>query len=120
MLVIDQALNSDQGNKYVYVLDKDKKAQYRKVATGPLQPDGLRVIEPPDPAHPEEGLHPDDWVIVGGLPQVKPQMKIVPDEQPMPTLAGKTLPDSPGASGGGPAGGADSQTTGAKGSGKAH
>jgi multidrug efflux system membrane fusion protein len=45
LLVIDRALTSDQGIKYLYVLDKDNKAQYRKVTTGALQSDGLRVIE---------------------------------------------------------------------------
>src|SRR5208337_2715740 len=44
-LVIDKALGSDQGLKFVYVLDKDNKAQYRRVRAGSLQDDGLRVIE---------------------------------------------------------------------------
>jgi RND family efflux transporter MFP subunit len=44
-LIVDKALGSDQGQKFVYVLDKDNKAQYRRVRSGPLQDDGLRVIE---------------------------------------------------------------------------
>jgi multidrug efflux system membrane fusion protein len=95
MLVIDRAIASDQGIKYVYVLDKDSKAQYRKVTTGPLQPDGLRVIEAS--TKPDEGLRKDDWVVVGALPQVKPQMKIQPDQQPMPTLGGELPAESLGA-----------------------
>ena len=63
LLVIDRAIGSDQGHKYVYVLDAENKVQYRRVTTGPLQDDGLRVIE--------QGLKPDDWVIVGGLQQVR-------------------------------------------------
>jgi multidrug efflux system membrane fusion protein len=46
-LVIDKALGSDQGMKFVYVLDRDNKAQYRRVRAGALQDDGLRVIEDP-------------------------------------------------------------------------
>lgn len=86
MLVIDSAIASDQGLKYVYVLDSDNKLQYRRVRTGPLQPDGLRVIE--ESTRPDEGLRPDDWLVVSGLQQVKPQMVITPDRQPMPTLGG--------------------------------
>jgi multidrug efflux system membrane fusion protein len=79
LLVIDRPIASDQGLKYVYVLDADNKAQYRRVTTGALQEDGLRVVE---------GLHPDDWVVVGGLQQVRPRMPVRPDRIPMPTLGG--------------------------------
>ncbi len=63
LLVIDRAIGSDQGLKYVYVLDAENKVQYRRVSTGALQADGLRVIK--------EGLKADDWVVVGGLPQIR-------------------------------------------------
>jgi multidrug efflux system membrane fusion protein len=76
-LVVDRALGSDQGLKFVYVLDKDNKAQYRRVTAGPLLDDGLRVIE--------DGLQPDDWVVVGGLQQVRPRMEVQPDRVAMPT-----------------------------------
>jgi multidrug efflux system membrane fusion protein len=82
-LVVDRALGSDQGLKFVYVLDKDNKAQYRRVTAGPLQDDGLRVIE--------DGLEPDDWVVVGGLQQVRPRMEVKPDQVAMPT-PGKAAP----------------------------
>jgi membrane fusion protein, multidrug efflux system len=78
LLVIDRSIGSDQGLKYVYVLDAENKAQYRRITTGPLQDDGLRVVE---------GLHADDWVVIGGLQQVRPRMQIRPDKEPMPSLA---------------------------------
>jgi multidrug efflux system membrane fusion protein len=81
LLVIDRAIASDQGLKYVYVVDADHKAQYRRVSTGALQEDGLRVIA--------EGLKPDDWVVVGGLQQVRPRMQVQTQEVPMPTLGGQ-------------------------------
>jgi multidrug efflux system membrane fusion protein len=77
-LVIDRAVGSDQGLKFLYVVDKEDKVRYRRVTTGALQPDGLRVIE--------EGLQADDWVVVGALQQVRPRMQIVPQPMPMPTL----------------------------------
>ncbi len=84
LLVIDRAVSSDQGLKFVYVLDGENKVQYRRVTTGAQQTDGLRVIE--------EGLKPDDWVITSGLLQVRPRMKVEAERVPMPTLAGRTTP----------------------------
>jgi multidrug efflux system membrane fusion protein len=78
LLVIDRAIGSDQGLKYVYVLDAENRVQYRRVTTGALQEDGLRVIV--------DGLHPDDQVVVGALQQVRPRTQIRPDSVPMPTL----------------------------------
>lgn len=78
LLVIDRAIGSDQGLKFVYVLDAQNKIQYRRVATRSLQPDGLRVVE--------SGIEPDDWVVVGSLPQVRPRMQVQPERVPMPTL----------------------------------
>ncbi|HTU16648.1 MAG TPA: efflux RND transporter periplasmic adaptor subunit [Gemmataceae bacterium] len=79
LLVIDRAIGSDQGLKYVYVLDADNKVQYRRITTGALQPDGLRVIR--------EGVKADDWVVVGGLPQIRARIQVRPDRTTMPTLA---------------------------------
>jgi membrane fusion protein, multidrug efflux system len=78
LLLIDRAIGSDQGLKFAYVLDDGNKAQYRRITTGALQPDGLRVVG---------GLRPDDRVVVGGLQQVRPGMEVRPDAVPMPTLA---------------------------------
>jgi RND family efflux transporter MFP subunit len=78
LLIIDRAIGSDQGMKYVYVVDAENKVQYLRVTTGMLQDNGLRVIT--------EGLKPDDRVVIGGLQQVRPRMEVRPDETPMPTL----------------------------------
>jgi multidrug efflux system membrane fusion protein len=83
LLVIDRAIGSDQGLKYVYVVDKENKIQTRRVRTGALQEDGLRVIEGDKPG---EGVQPDDWVVVGALPQIRPRMEVRTEMVPMPTL----------------------------------
>jgi multidrug efflux system membrane fusion protein len=83
LLVIDRALGSDQGRKFVYVVDENDTIQYRGVETGPLQPDGLRVIV--------SGVKADDWV-VGALPQIRPNMKVQTDRIAMPNLAGPPAP----------------------------
>jgi multidrug efflux system membrane fusion protein len=82
LLVHDRAIWSDQGLKNVYVVDDKNKVQARRVTTGALQEDGLRVVE---------GLRPNDWVVVGALQQVRPGMSITMDQIPMPTLAPAAL-----------------------------
>lgn len=78
LLVIDRAIGSDQGLKYVYVVDGENKVQYRRVTTGALQDNGLRVVE--------TGLKREDWVVSGAIQQVRPRMVVRPDQVPMPTL----------------------------------
>jgi membrane fusion protein, multidrug efflux system len=78
LLVIDRAIGSDQGLKYVYVVDAADKIEYRRVTVGPLQKDGLRVID--------KGLSPGDRVVVGALQQVRPRLVVAPQPMPMPTL----------------------------------
>jgi membrane fusion protein, multidrug efflux system len=78
LLVIDRAIGSDQGLKYVYVVDPQNKIEYRRVTTGPLQDNGLRVVE--------SGLKPEDWVVVGALQQVRPGMTVRTEQMAMPTL----------------------------------
>ena len=90
LLIIDRAVQSDQGLKYVYVVDAQNKVQSRSIKTGPLQEDGLRVVE--------GEIKPDDWVVVGAIQQVRPQMDVKPDPRPMPSLAGpsEAAPQGPG------------------------
>jgi len=70
--------------------------QTRSIKTGPLQEDGLRVVEG------EAGR--DDWVVVGGIQQVRPQMKVKPEERPMPSLAEQAAAAPPAAGRAQPAG----------------
>jgi multidrug efflux system membrane fusion protein len=105
LLVIDRAIQSDQGLKYVYVVDAQNKVQTRSVKTGSLQEDGLRAVE--------GEIKQDDWVVVGGIQQLRPQMEVKPDQRKsMPSLAGP--PEAPAQAAGGPKGG-PSAAGGAKG-----
>jgi membrane fusion protein, multidrug efflux system len=76
-LIIDRAIGSDQGLKFVYVVDSNNIIQYRRVTTGALQSDGLRVIK---------GVEPGEWVVVGALPQIRPRMQVETEKIAMPTL----------------------------------
>jgi RND family efflux transporter MFP subunit len=78
LLVVDQAIGSDQGLKFVYVVDAENKIQYRQIKTGALQDDGRRVIE--------EGLSDTDRVVISGLQQIRPRMVVEPEQTAMPTF----------------------------------
>lgn len=84
ILVIDRAISSDQGLKYVYVVDDDGVVQTRRVKTGALQPDGLRVIQ--------EGLKSDETVVVGALQQIQPRMKVKTEAMAMPSMQQPAAP----------------------------
>lgn len=77
LLVPDTALGSDQGGRYLLVVNGDNVVAQRKVQIGPVD-NGLRVIE--------SGLKPDDRVVIAGLLRVIPGQKIDPQatkiEQP--------------------------------------
>ncbi len=66
-LVPDIAIGSDQGGRYVLVVNKDNIVEQRKVEPGQLVGD-LRVIE--------QGLGKDDRVVVGGIMQAIPGQKV--------------------------------------------
>lgn len=57
----DKAVLTDQDRKYVYIVDKEGKAQRRDITPGRLA-DGLRIVR--------QGLNPGDKVIVEGLQKV--------------------------------------------------
>jgi multidrug efflux system membrane fusion protein len=79
LLVNDKFITADLGYKYVYVVDKNNNVKSQRITAGALQPDGMRVIE--------SGLQPDDWVVIGSLQQVRPNMKIQPEKMKnMPSL----------------------------------
>lgn len=69
LLVPDAALGSDQGGRYVLVVNKDNVVEQRKVAIGPLVNE-LRVID--------TGLAADDRVVVAGVLRAVPGQKVDP------------------------------------------
>lgn len=60
-LIDDKAVLTDQDRKYVYIVDKEGKAQRRDITPGRLAA-GLRIVQ--------KGLNPGDKVIVDGLQKV--------------------------------------------------
>jgi RND family efflux transporter MFP subunit len=96
LLISDAAVGTNQGQKYVYVVDDHNEVVYRPVTLGALS-DGLRVVE--------DGLKPGERVVVGeGMLRVRPGVTVVPSEgkmAPAPAGAGgkrETGPAAPAAS----------------------
>jgi RND family efflux transporter MFP subunit len=69
VLVPEESLGSDQGQRFVYTLNDKDEVQYRRVKTGRLS-HGLRVVN--------EGLETSDRVIVTGLQRVRPGVQVAP------------------------------------------
>jgi RND family efflux transporter MFP subunit len=73
LLVPDTSLGSDQGGRYLLVVNGDNVVEQRHVQIGPVEDGGLRVIE--------DGLKPEDRVVVAGLLRAIPGQKVDPQLQ---------------------------------------
>jgi multidrug efflux system membrane fusion protein len=65
--VPDNAISTDQTNRFVYTVADDGTVAYKPVTLGPII-DGLRVIR--------SGVTTEDWVIVKGLQRARPGGKV--------------------------------------------
>lgn len=91
LLVPQAAVGTDQGNKYLMVVNDQNVVEYRPVNLGPLEPGALQVIEPIDVVRTEDGVRPvqngekgepslreGEKVIVSGLQRVRPGVTVDP------------------------------------------
>ena len=91
LLLPDEAVLIDQTERFVWVIDDQNHAQYRKVTTGPLH-EGLRIVR--------SGLDPNDRVVVAGAQRLRSGIEVAAAEKPLdPRLAAPTSDATP-ASGG--------------------
>ncbi len=74
VMLPDEAIGTDQANRFVYVLGPDDVPVRRLVELGPLI-DGLRVVR--------NGVNADDWVVIRGQQRVRPDQKITPKHIPL-------------------------------------
>ncbi len=75
LLVTERAIDTDQGQKIVYVVNDKNEVVSRPISLGALH-DGLRVIA--------EGVQPGERLIVNGLLQVRPGITVDPKLVDMP------------------------------------
>ncbi|MCE5267413.1 MAG: efflux RND transporter periplasmic adaptor subunit [Planctomycetaceae bacterium] len=80
LLVTERAIGTDQGQKYVFVVDQDGKVANRRVRLGPTC-HGLQAVE--------GELKPTDRVVVSGLQRVRPGIEVKTEQVDMKTLAVK-------------------------------
>jgi RND family efflux transporter MFP subunit len=78
LLVPDVALGSDQGGRYVLTVNADNVVEQKPVEVGPVVGE-LRVIE--------NGLKPDDRVVVAGILRALPGAKVEPQLRPLTAAA---------------------------------
>jgi RND family efflux transporter MFP subunit len=84
ILITDRAVGTDQGQKFVLLVDGNSVVQVRPVELGPVV-DGLRVVR--------KGLEPDDRVIINGLVNARPGSKVTAQPGDMNQfLAGQSVP----------------------------
>jgi RND family efflux transporter MFP subunit len=72
VLVPDEAVGSDQAQKYVFVMNGDNTVEYRAVQLGPLI-HGFRVIR--------DGLRADELFIANGIQRARAGIKVTPEKQ---------------------------------------
>jgi RND family efflux transporter MFP subunit len=80
ILVTDRAIDTDQGQKVVYVVNKENVVDKRPVQLGRLH-DGLREIV--------SGVKPSEQVIVDGIQRVRGGVTVVPRRVEMPVYNAK-------------------------------
>jgi RND family efflux transporter MFP subunit len=78
VLVTDRALGSDQGQRYLLLVDDKNEVGRRDVEIGGLHDGALREIT--------SGVQPTDWVVVEGLLRVRPGITVEPHRRPMPVV----------------------------------
>jgi RND family efflux transporter MFP subunit len=74
ILIDDRAVNTDQSQKYVFLLGANNQIEYRKVKLGRVI-DGLRVVR--------EGLKAGDVIVVNGAQRVHPGITVAPERVTM-------------------------------------
>jgi RND family efflux transporter MFP subunit len=72
LMVPERALGSDQGQKFLFLVDGDNKAVYQQVQCGPLR-NGMRAIL--------SGLKSTDRFVVTGLQRIRPGDEVAPKEE---------------------------------------
>lgn len=79
MLIPDTAVQFDQSRRFVWVVGDGNIAEMRPVSLGRLVNDGMRIVD--------EGLTPEDRLIVSGFAMLRPGAPV--DPQPEPVAATK-------------------------------
>jgi RND family efflux transporter MFP subunit len=75
IMITERAVATDQGLRFVYVVNDQNVAERRDVTLGRMS-EGMQVID--------AGLTPDAWIVVNGIQRVRDAAKVDPKRVPMP------------------------------------
>jgi len=75
LMITERAVGTDQGRRFVYVVNDQNVAERRDVKLGRMS-DGLQVVQ--------EGMKPEDWIVVNGIQRVRDGAKVEPKQIAMP------------------------------------
>ena len=104
LLVPQSALCTDQGDKYLLVVDRKSIVRRRPITPGPEQAGGLQVVDPVKIVHTKQGpkiakkgdknavdsITATDRIIEGGLQRARPGMRVeVRDDRPKKAVEAK-------------------------------
>jgi RND family efflux transporter MFP subunit len=78
LMITERAIGSDQGRKFVYVVNDQNVVERRDVKLGRLS-DSLQVVR--------EGVKPEDLIVVNGIQRVRDGAKVEPKRISMPGAA---------------------------------
>jgi len=78
LLVNERAVGTDQNKRFVMVVDKDNKANYREVTLG-ASINGMRVVT--------QGLQAGERIVVNGVQRVRPGVTVAPENVAMDSKA---------------------------------
>jgi RND family efflux transporter MFP subunit len=85
LLLPDEAIGTDQTQRFAFVVNDQHTVEYRQVALGPMI-DGLRVVR--------DGIKPGEWVIVNGVQRVRTGAKVDPQPQAIPQDQARLRPEA--------------------------
>jgi RND family efflux transporter MFP subunit len=91
LLVTERAVGSDQGRKFLYVVNDKNEVVLRPVELGAVH-DGLRVVT--------EGLSAGERIIIDGIQRVRPGSEVAPTPGEMRSRPGKAIAAATQKSGG--------------------
>ena len=79
ILIPEEAIGTDQGQKFVYVVNDNDEVEYREIKPGRQFNEKLRVLEPDETSGGKRiGVGEGERIIVSGLQRVRPKAKVTP------------------------------------------
>ncbi len=70
LMINERAVGTDQNKKFVMVVNKENKAEYREVSLG-VAVDGLRMVT--------AGLKPGEQIVIKGMQRIRPGAPVAPE-----------------------------------------